>query len=246
MRTAWSITDVGLDAREYIIRLDTPWPAGASTQVSGVFVYLLNMLTKSAIAQMSAASRQTAFNAVDYYGVILSWIASNSDFRLHGNSFADVIIAKFHHSCPPLFGIFGPENTTAGRQRLGWKPELNAQEHFDQVNTLAIGWAALTMRDYSKLRSQGLHSAIPQWHYWRSLAGIINVPPNQLTKTHAIALKGLVDSYAHLFIKFYGQAAKVALHRAIVELPALAPESAGFDAVRVLRDTVGKKYQLTL
>jgi nucleoporin GLE1 len=244
METAWNITDVALDAKEYILRPTNPWPAGGNTQVSGVFIYLVNVVSKMAIKQMGASSRQTSFNAVDYYGVILSWIVSKSKFRLHGNSFADIVLAKFHVACPPLFGIFGSENTAAGRQRLGWKDGMNNQTHYDNVNALAIGWGALTLRDYTRMAGES--SAFPAWYYWQTIACIVNVPPKQLTTTHGILLKGLIDLYADKFIKFYGQAAIVALRQALIKLPGEAPESAAFSKVEVVRDNLKKKYGLNL
>ncbi|KAF2667319.1 hypothetical protein BT63DRAFT_456623 [Microthyrium microscopicum] len=242
-QTAWNITEVGLDAREFVINPQNPWQAGQNTQVSGVFVFLLNHLVKSAIKQMVAASTQTHYNAVDYYGVIISWMVSFNGYRVQGNSFADIVIAKFHHSCPPLFGVFGPENTREGRLRLGWRG-TSEQDHFDKAHAMAMGWASTTLRDYSKLQDKTQKSAIPAWHYWQSISCITNVPANQLTKTHAVAIKGLLEWYANQFVKFYGQAAMTAMRTAVISLPAQAPDA--FKTASVLRDTIARKYGIQL
>lgn len=240
---AWNNTAIAVDARDYIIRPTCAWPANANFQVSGAFLYLLNKLIKSAIQTMRAGSQQTAYNALDYIGVILSWIVSKSQFRMHGNSFADVIFAKYHSACPPLFGVYGSEKTTQGRAKLGWKIGMKQQEHFDNINALAIGWGAMTLRDYTRLASE--ENAIPAWHYWQSMACVVNVPPEQLTKTHGIIIKGLIDSYAGLFVKFYGQAA-IAVLRRVMDLPKHAPADAGFEKVEVLRDNLSRTYGLRI
>jgi nucleoporin GLE1 len=213
------------------------------------------MLVKLAIPLMLTSATITTYNAIDPIGVVLSWIASHSDFRLHGNSLVDVYLAKYHATAPVLFGIFGSETTAAGRARLRWPrtPEeegggergwVTKQAYYDRLHGASVGWAALTLRDFSRVRSE--RSALPAWRFWRSVAALVNVPPQRLQRSHAVALRALVDQYAHLFVKFYGRAAVAALRRAVVEVPASAPEGAGFEMVAVVRDNLRAKYGLVL
>jgi nucleoporin GLE1 len=253
-RQAWANTGVALDAREYILRPEQPFPPGAQTQVSGTFIYLLNMLVKLAIPLMLTSATITTYNAIDPIGVVLSWIASHSDFRLNGNSFADVYLAKYHATAPVLFGISGPETTAAGRARLRWQRVaaedgaepgwVTKQAYYDRLHGATVGWAALTLRDFSRVKSE--RSALPAWRFWRSVAALVNVPPQRLQRSHAVALRALVDQYAHLFVKFYGKAAVAALRKAVVEVPASAPAGAGFEMVAVVRDNLRAKYGLVL
>jgi nucleoporin GLE1 len=253
-RQAWANTGVALDARDFILRPEHPFPPGAAVPVSGTFVYLLNMLVKLALRLMLTSATITTYNAIDPIGVVLSWIASHSDFRLHGNSFVDVYLAKYHATAPVLFGISGPETTAAGRTRLRWPrtPDdgsgergwATKQAYYDRLHGASVGWAALTLRDFSRVKSE--RSALPAWRFWRSVAALADVPAARLQRSHAVALRALVDQYAHLFVKFYGRAAVAALRKAVVDVPASAPPGAGFEMVAVVRDNLAQKYGLVL
>jgi nucleoporin GLE1 len=245
------MNSVTLDARELIIRPTNPWVEGVSTQVPGVYVYLLNLLVKLSLKNMPTSASNKAYNAVDPIGIVVCWAFSISAFHIQGNSFADILLAKYHFVCPPLFGIYGSEKTQQGRTRLGWAREssdggwLSPQLHYDRLAGISVGWAALTLRDFSKSQNR---NPLPAWHYWRSLAFILNVPPAQITPSHGIILKGLIEEYARSFFKFYGQLAIVALRTAVVELPAAAAaqNNTALQGVSVLRDTLKAKYDLAL
>jgi nucleoporin GLE1 len=213
------------------------------------------MLVKSAISLMLTAATTTSYNAIDPIGVVLSWIASHSEFRLHGNSLVDVYLAKYHATAPVLFGVYGSESTAAGRTRLRWRRApadeegrepgwVGKQAYYDRLHGACVGWAALSLRDFSRVK--GERSALPAWRFWAAVAALVNVPPRRLQRSHAVALRALVDQYAHLFVKFYGQAAMAALRRAIVDVPAGAPAEAGFEMVAVVRDNLRTKYGLVL
>ena len=181
LRRAWSNMAVALDAREFILRPQEPWPTtpNTNTQVSGLFIYLVNMLVKYAMKQLPIAATTTAYNAIDPIGILVSFALSVSDFRIHGNHFADILLAKYHRRCPVLFGIYGSESTEQGRLRLGWPREIDGtwaplQEHLDNTTGYAIGFAAVVLRDYSRMK--GETSALPPWHFWRSLAALVNLP----------------------------------------------------------------------
>jgi nucleoporin GLE1 len=249
MRAAWNNKSVTLNTRDFIINPTEPFPDNADSQVSGVFIYLINILVKIAMKLMPTSATIVTYNAIDPIGVVLAFIVSLAEFRVYGNSFADIYLAKYHHACPPLFGIYGPENTQGGRIRLGWARDkddgsfADAQAHYDRFNGLASGFAALTLRDFSRTKER---NALPAWHYWRSLAGIVNVPADKLTKSHAVVIRGIVDQYANHFVKFYGHAAIAALRLTLIQLPEKAPKAAGFDAVKVVRDNLKRNFGLEI
>jgi nucleoporin GLE1 len=237
-----------LDARHFIINPTQPFPPGSNTLVSAVFVYLLNFFVKKVISKFAEdVSTTRLYNAAETVGIVCSAVLSDTSLQIHNNSFIDILLAKYHKVCPVLWGIYGPENTVKGRQRIGWKQIegewISQQEHYDRMTGLGAGWASLTLRDFSRVK---IRNPLPAWHYWAALACILNVQPEQRTQTHFVVLKGLVEEYVPVFIKFYGQAACVVLRKALVEFPVNGPKGPASEALKVLRQTVKQKYKLTL
>jgi nucleoporin GLE1 len=248
VRKSWQNTAIAVNVRDFIIRPTVPFPENANIQVSGLFIYILNILIKTAINLMPNSATTTSYNAIDPIGILVCWVVSLGEFRINENSFADIILAKYHQEEPLLFGIFGPENTESGRRRLGWAKEsdgswADVQTHTERLNGLSIGYAALTLRDFSRVKEK---NAFPNWMYWKALACIVNVPPQQLTRSHGIALRGLINLYADKFVSFYGQYGIMVLRKALVQLPAMAPASAGLDTLRVVRDNLENQHGFRL
>src|ERR1700761_5873600 len=52
LRKAWINTAVAVDAKDFILHPTAPFPDGGNTQVSGLFIYILNILIKAAINLM--------------------------------------------------------------------------------------------------------------------------------------------------------------------------------------------------
>jgi nucleoporin GLE1 len=249
MREAWKTNGVMLNAKDFIINPTFPIPQGSPDgQVSGVFIYLVNMLVKLGLKLSTTAATNMTYNAVDPIGVILAFVISLGEFRIAGNAFQDIYIAKYHQACPPLFGIHGLESTVGGRTRLGWQKDgdgafVDANTHYDRLNGVASGYAALTLRDFSRTTEK---NALPAWHYWRTLAGILNLDAAQLTKSHAVILKGLINQYAQHFVKFYGAAAIGVLRIALIQKPQQAPQDTGFDTLTVVRDNLKAQFALEI
>ena len=84
---------------------------------------------------------------------------------------------------------------------------------------LGSGFAALSLRNYEKAK---VNNPFPDHHYWRALAAICNTPADELTPTHFVVLKGMIENYEGKFIRFFGGAAVAALRVACVELPGRA------------------------
>jgi nucleoporin GLE1 len=237
-----------LDARDFIINPTQPFPPGSNTLVSAVFIYLLNFFIKKVISKFAEdVSATRSYNAAETVGIVCSAILSDPSLQVHNNSFTDILVAKYHKVCPVLWGIYGSKNTVKDRERIGWKriegEWISQQEHYDRMAGLGAGWASLTLRDFSRVK---IKNPLPAWHYWAALACILNVPPEERTQTHFVVLKGLVEEYVPVFIKFYGQAACVVLQKALVEFPANGPKGPASEALKVLGKTVKQKYKLTL
>lgn len=81
---------------------------------------------------------------------------------------------------------------------------------------LGAGFAALAMRNYEKAK---LDNPYPNVHYWKALAAIINVPPAEITQTHFVVLKAMIENYETRFLEFYGDAALAVLRVALLEFP---------------------------
>jgi nucleoporin GLE1 len=126
-----------------------------------------------------------------------------------------------------LFGIYGNEDTNEGKTRLGWLREIGADDkksgpfvpeklHLERMTGLGAGFAAITLRDYSKSK---LQNPYPVTHFWRALAAILNVPPEEVTNTHFAVLKNMIEHYVLKILNFFGRAGLLVLRRALLEWP---------------------------
>lgn len=109
---------------------------------------------------------------------------------------------------------------------------------------LAMGWSAVTLRDFKT--SVSARNSLPAWHFWNSVANIVNVPTGDVQETHLIVLKNMLEHYAGLFIKFYGQAAMVALRRAVLDWPMGVKEGTARSGLMLLREIFVKKFGIQL
>lgn len=196
------------------------------TQAPALLVYLLNQFAKAVISQfINEAS--VAPRVADPIGTIAISMFANNEFRINGISLIDILIAKFHVVCPPLFGIYGDEKTNAGRTRLGWwreEPEgpwISDQSHQDRMSGLGAGYAAISLRNFEKSAASNPY---PPYHYWQAVATILNVPVGKVTDTHLYVLRALLMNSEARFLQFFGDAAKKLLQIALTEYPKRARE----------------------
>ncbi|KAL8724439.1 MAG: hypothetical protein Q9181_006820 [Wetmoreana brouardii] len=218
-------------------------------QAPALLVFLLNHLSKSVVAQFikeAAVSPKIA----DPIGTIAISIFANNEFRVNGHSLIDILIAKMHVVCPPLFGIYGPEDTQEGRTRLGWwrefpeGPWISEQAHQDRMTGLGAGYAALSLRNFEKSK---MSNPYPPYHFWRALTAIINVPAGQVTETHLVVLKALLTNCEARFLEFFGEPARKLLQFAVKEYPKRAPKGSVAAAVLSnLGETMKKDKKLYL
>jgi nucleoporin GLE1 len=224
LTAAAALSQPTLDIREYIVQ-DLPSEVNQAQNTAGVVqTYLLNIFAKAVFAQLvneAGASPQSA----EPIGTIAVRIFSANEFRWQGVSLIDILLAKFHAKCPLLFGLTGA--TGSGEAMTG----------------IGAGFAALSLRDFGK---SALKNPFPPTNYWQSLAGLLNTPPDRIGEVHCILLKAMIENHAARFIRFFGQAAIVALRKAIVEVPKHAPKGAANSALSTLRVTLRRDLHLTL
>ncbi|KAE9969551.1 hypothetical protein EG328_006468 [Venturia inaequalis] len=236
-----------VDARNYLITAKAKFAnmVPEQAQVPAVFICLINYFAKISIKMLRESTLQTMTNLV---GISVAFMFGHMTMRWNGESFIDIFLAKYHKACPVLFGIYGPENTQAGRNRIGWGKEgdswIDTAIHQEEMMGLAMGWSAVTLRDFKT--SKTAQNSLPAYHFWASVANIVNVPAKDVQETHLIVLKNILEHYADKFVNFYGQAAMVAMRRAVVEFPAPLKESTARSGLILLREIFGRKFGIRL
>lgn len=245
LKKAATVTEPGIDVALY---LATPPFQAADTQFSALLIYLLNIFAKAIISQFideAGVKPQMA----DSVGTAASHIFAVDNFRWKNVSLIDILLAKYHVVCPVLFGIYGDERTTQGKQRLGWSREdevgrfIPEQRHFERMTGLGAGFAAISLRNYEKANARNPY---PDYHYWQALARITNLRPSQITQTHFVVLKGMIQNSEERFLLFFGDAAVAALRLALIELPKRSPPSVAAKALGGLVDVLKREQKLTL
>lgn len=164
---------------------------------------LLNHFAKAVINQI-ATEAAIDRAAAEPIGIVTATIFANPNYAFHGHSLITILWARFHQRCPVLFGIWGDEQTPAGRRTMGWKANTERQ-HQDLTKGLASGFAAITLRDFSR---NSKSNPAPNRLFWECIARIVNTAPVKRLPTHYVALESLLDpTFVPRFIAFYGQAA---------------------------------------
>lgn len=235
-----------IDVTRFLAGLPSPLPS-ADTTAPALLVYLLNIFAKAIVAQfIDEAGISPRF--ADPIGTIASHIFSLADFRWQGVSLIDILIAKMHVVCPILWGIYGDETTPQGKARIGWwreerdGPWVSEHRHQERMTGLGAGFAAIALRNYEKARNENPY---PNIKYWKSLAIMINTPPAQITDTHFVVLKAMIENYESKFLEFFGNAALAALRKALVDFPAHAmPQSMAAKALSTLVEVFRKEKML--
>ncbi|QDS74672.1 hypothetical protein FKW77_009465 [Venturia effusa] len=190
-----------VDARDYLISAKAKFANMAleQAQVPAVFICLINYFAKISIKMLRESTLQTMTNLI---GISVAFMFGHLGIRWNGESFIDIFLAKYHKACPVLFGIYGPENTQAGRERIGWGKEggswIETSIHQEEMMGLAMGWSAVTLRDFKT--STSAQNSLPAYHFWASVANIVNVASKDVQETHLIVLKNMLEHYADKFL----------------------------------------------
>ncbi|OIW30354.1 GLE1-domain-containing protein [Coniochaeta ligniaria NRRL 30616] len=197
--------------------------AAHNAELPSLFVYLLNIFAKAAISQFineASAKPETA----DPVGVTVAAVFSQVEFLWRDKSLIDILLAKFRVVCPVVFGHFGNEKYEDGRRKLGWHKEngtwVSEQQHFDRMTGLGAGFAAISLRNFSKSTKK---NPFPPSNYWTAMARIVNTPPANISNTQAIVLKAMIEHYEGKFLDAYGNAGLAALRLALVDFPVKCP-----------------------
>lgn len=242
-----------VDVRHYLLPHPMPGETEPAVAVDpalpGLFIYAVNIFAKAIIAQFineAAVSPKTA----DPIGIVCMQIFAANEFRWGERALIDLLIAKYHALCPVLFGVYGKEDTEAGKARLGWcrddktGPWISEQRHSERMTGLGAGYAAIALRNFSR---SSLRNPYPNWHYWQSLQRIVTVPAADATRTHFTVLKAMLEHYEIKFLELYGNAGRAALKTALIDFPnRVRAKGAAVSAVAVLADVLKRDKKLTL
>ena len=90
------------------------------------------------------------------------------------------------------------------------------QEHYDRNSGLGAGFAAMTLRDFSKSKNR---NPAPNRIYWESLARILNTPAGEVQSTHCVVLKAMIAHSVPRVLSMFGGAGLAALRQALVYFP---------------------------
>ncbi|RDA90327.1 hypothetical protein CP533_6003 [Ophiocordyceps camponoti-saundersi (nom. inval.)] len=212
-----------------------------------LFIYLLNICAKGIINQFINECGANP-KAADPIGVFTAHLFSHQDFQWRGKSLIDILLAKFRIVCPVLFGSRGNDKTEKGRSALGWRKDgpawITEQNHNDRMAGLGAGFAAISLRDFSKSSKTNPY---PPSHYWKALSLIVNTPAAETSNTQCVVLRAMIDGHDERFINLYGNAAIAALRLAIVVFPQKAPPNApAAGSLRALAEVLRTEKGLNL
>ncbi|KAL9086128.1 MAG: hypothetical protein Q9159_004308 [Coniocarpon cinnabarinum] len=224
-----------------------------SAQTSALMVYYLNILAKAVINQW-ANEGSAKTEAADPPGILVTFLFAVDDTKVKGHSLIDILLAKMHRVCPVVFGIYGNDKTDAGKARLGWDRVYDSnglektgwateQRHNDRMLGLGAGYASIALRDFSRAP---MPNPYPPINYWRAIARIVNTPAHDITQSHLIVLKALIERSVERFAKFFRKAAQVALRNALIDFPKKAPEGPAKVGLTTLPDVLNKKHGIRL
>ncbi|KAK4212114.1 Nucleoporin GLE1 [Rhypophila decipiens] len=240
-----------VDPNDYLLEPRSYAQGGQQSpeKLPSLFLYLLNQFAKAAISQFvneASARPETA----DPVGVCIAATFSDPNFQWRGQSLIDILMAKFRIVCPVLFGFRGSEKTLEGRKRLGWKKEhgswVDEQVHMDRMTGLGAGFAAVSLRNFSKTKKVNPY---PPRNYWTAMAKIVNTPSPEISNTQAVVLKAMIQNYEQKFLEHYGSAAIAALRMCLFEFPARVPagsQSAAINSLGVLATQLQRDSGLVL
>ena len=157
----------------------------------------------------------------DAIGILAVMVFARPQYLFNGQSLIDILWAKYHKHCPVLFGITGSERTSQGRQKLGWHIDgsnsfVRDQEHYDRMSGLGAGFAAITLRDFSKSKNA---NPAPNRIFWESLARILNTPKQEVQPTHFVVLKAMTNESVPRILRTFGGAGLAVLRQALIYFP---------------------------
>lgn len=149
-------------------------------------------------------------------------------------SLIPILLAKYHKVCPGLFGITARQDTLEGMRKLGWSFSRDAngsksvpnshQDYFDRTTGLARAYASFALRNASA--SSKIANPYPPKYFWKSLAQLVNLPPEKVQPIHLVILQNIFGHEGiKRFLLFFGDVGIAALREAYVEFLGRLPDS---------------------
>lgn len=212
-----------VDIRPFLVNQTIPPLANeAEAQYPAFLLYMWIMFEKFLLKQFEKEASNEDGRIIQELGLIAASLFADQKYMWKGISLIDVLLAKMHHICPIMFGVRGSMNTVEGQKRLGWMPidkqPATGEIYMQRIRGLSAGFAAMSLRSFKTV------PALPMSEYWRCLVHVCNTPPADLYPGHFAILGGLLRDFYKKFLGFYGVQARGVLRRAVVDLPARAPE----------------------
>ncbi|PGH21501.1 hypothetical protein AJ80_03169 [Polytolypa hystricis UAMH7299] len=250
LKKAATLQEPSVDVRQFIAFPPAQLSSATDAKVPALLIYLLNIFSKAIIAQLIAEAGINPKYA-EPLGVLTAQIFSLEAFTYNGVSMIDILLAKYHVVCPVLWGFYGDENTERGRAAVGWwreeqpsGPFVGAQTHEERMTGLGAGWAAISLRNFSKTTRK---NPVPNTHFWKAVTNIVNVPANEVQDTHLFVLSAMLRFSTARIVGFWADSGMALLRRAIVGFPAeLQRKSPARSALEVLRDVLAKEHNILL
>ena len=212
-----------VDIRPFLVNQTIPPLANESeAQYPAFLLYMWIMFEKFLLKQFEKEASNEDGRIIQEIGLIAASLFADQRYMWKGVSLIDVLLAKMHHICPIMFGVLGNMNTVEGQKRLGWMPidkqPPTAEIYMQRIRGLSAGFAAMSLRAFKTV------PALPMSEYWRCLVHVCNTPSADMYPGHFAILNGLLRDFYKKFLGFYGIQAKGVLRRAVVDIPARAPE----------------------
>ncbi|KAJ4380836.1 hypothetical protein N0V86_004198 [Didymella sp. IMI 355093] len=212
-----------VDIRPFLVNQTIPPLANEQeAQYPAFLLYMWIMFEKFLLKQFEKEASNEDGRIVQEIGLIAASLFADQKYMWKGISLIDVLLAKMHHICPILFGMRGNMNTVQGQKCLGWMPidkqPPTGEIYMQRIRGLSAGFAAMSLRAFKTV------PALPMSEYWRVVVHVCNTPSEDLYPGHFAILGGLLRDFYKKFLGFYGVQARGVLRRAIVDLPARAPE----------------------
>ncbi|KAJ4367423.1 hypothetical protein N0V83_007005 [Neocucurbitaria cava] len=208
-----------IDIRPYIVAHQIPQITNEAEAAYPAFLlYIWICFEKFVLKQFEKEAANEDGRIIQEIGLIAASLLGDQKYMWKGIPLTDIVLAKLHRACPPLFGIRGTMNTAEGRLRLGWMPTSSLDAYNQRLRGMGAGYAAMALRAFASKAP-----AFPQSEYWRAIASLCNTPSEHLWPGHFAILNGLMRDYHKKFLAMYGIPARGVLRRATIDLPARAP-----------------------
>ncbi|KAJ5082279.1 hypothetical protein N7532_011322 [Penicillium argentinense] len=213
--------------------------ASTEQNVPALLIYGLNIFAKALVSGLinEAALHPTHAEPI---GILAAQIFSMDQFSYQKIPMSDILWAKFRAVCPALWGFNGNSKTEEGRRALGWRrveqggPYIKEQEHLDRMTALGAGFAAITLRNFGKTPRD---NPFPNTIFWSSIRKLLHIPPSELSDTHVMLIKAMLQNSGERIIGFWGVLGTWILRKAVIDLPAQLPQTMAVHQLRLLQDT---------